>query len=214
MNVFLGPYFEVMEAAIDVVGVDQVIVEDRPTSAETINLAERYGIRASILAKDEPLTAVWPDHAELALVAGFGRLLRQSVLTRLKHAINFHPAIVEQNRGRHGLLTAALHGHEMMGITCHVIDTEEIDAGPIIAQYRVPIDYSANFDANHDRLRKAFEPMARLVLSDYKGSGKFTALPWTATEESYYPPLSPDQVRKVLDSPTLGSLYPGMRRER
>ena len=195
-----------MKAAIDLVGVDLVVVEDQPTSAQTINLAERFGIRTSILAKSEPLIAVWPDDVELAMVAGFGRLLRQSVLDQLKYAINFHPGIVEQNRGRHGLLTAALHGHEMMGITCHVIDSEEVDAGPIIAQYRVPIDYSANFDVNHLRLRKAFEPMTKLVLGDYGERGNFTALPWTATEESYYPPLSPDQVRRVLDSPTLGSL--------
>ncbi len=204
MNIFLGTYREVLEAALETVGIDLVIVEDKPSSADCARFSEEHGIRLKKLRPGEDLAESFPERVELAVIMGFTRILREPLIRHSGTIINFHPGIVEVNRGRHGLLTAALKGHGMMGVTCHLIDSEEIDAGPIIAQVRIPIDYGRDFDANHARLRMTLKPLARLVLEEYRDRGTVTALPWTPDAASYHAPLSPDELRHVLEAPSLG----------
>ena len=206
MNVFLGIYFEVLVAALDSVGIDLVVVEDKPTSSGTIELADLNGIEVRVLKKGVATAEALPTKADLGISAGFGRLFKRPHIERFGCLLNFHPGIVEQNRGRHGLLVAALEKHEMMGITCHLIDSEEIDAGPIVAQVQLPIDYGSNFDANHKKLREKFEPLARPVFKEYEKKKSLTGVPWKPTQESYFPPLTPAQMKKVFDARTLGDL--------
>ncbi|HIJ93676.1 MAG TPA: hypothetical protein HPP84_09935 [Rhodospirillaceae bacterium] len=206
MNVFLGAYREVLEVAAATVGVDLVIVEDKETSADCVQFSEERGVRLKKLRRGEDLAESFPEKVDLAVIMGFTRLLKEPLIRRCGTVVNFHPGIVEVNRGRHGLLTAALKGHGMMGVTCHLIDSEEIDAGPIIAQVRLPIDYGRDFDANHARLRKTLKPLARLVLEEYRERGTVTALLWTPDADSYHPPLSPDELRRVLEAPSLGAV--------
>ncbi len=206
MNVFLGTYREVLEAASETVGVELVIVEDKQTSADCIQFSEERGVRLKKPRRGEDLAESFPERVDLAVIMGFTRLLKEPLIRRCGTIINFHPGIVEVNRGRHGLLTAALKGHGMMGVTCHLVDSEEIDAGPIIAQVRLPIDYGRDFDANHARLRKTLKPLARLVLEEYRERSTVTALPWTPDADSYHPPLTPDELRRVLEAPSLGAI--------
>lgn len=200
MNVFLGTYWEVLDAARETVGIDLVVVEDKPTAARAAEHARRCGIPVAVLAQGARLSDIFPSSVDLAVVGSFGRILRMPVIGRCKAVLNVHPGIVEVCRGRHTLPVNVLRGDPMMGITFHLIESEEIDAGPIVAQIRLPIDYDADFDANHARLRRALEPMARLVLAEYASRGVFPAWAWTPTPDSYHPPLPPETFRTVLEA--------------
>jgi methionyl-tRNA formyltransferase len=207
-NIFLGTYWEVLEIAHKLVGIGVVVIEDKPTSQGTADCAARLGVPLVTVGRGQPLADRFPPAAGLVLSAGFGRLFKTPVLARCATVLNFHPGLVETCRGRHTLPVNARRGDAFMGITCHRIDDERIDAGPVIAQVRLPIDYDANFDVNHARLRRFLAPLAEGVLADYRATGRFTALPWDAGPDSYHPPLSPEELETVLTARRLADIAP------
>jgi len=83
-----------------------------------------------------------------------------------------------------------------------------MDAGRVFAQVRLPIDYAADFDANHIRLRRFLAPLAEGVLEEYRRTGSFTALAWQAGPGSYHPPLPPDELQAVLTARRLADVAP------
>lgn len=54
--------------------------------------------------------------------------------------INFHPAPIDEFKGRAGYNTAILDSKNKYGVTAHFIDSEEFDIGPIIRINRFAID--------------------------------------------------------------------------
>ncbi len=206
MNVFLGTYREIFDAAHEVLGIELVIAEDKPSSADVLETAASNGIETRVVGTHGAWIDALPDSVDTAVVMGFGRRIPSDAIARCGTVVNFHPGIVEINRGRHGLLISALQGHDMMGITCHLIEDEEIDAGPIVAQLRLPIDYDANFDANHARLRHALHPFAADIFNAANKAGRWHAVSWPSREAPYFPPLNEAEMKAVFDARRLGDI--------
>jgi len=72
-------------------------------------------------------------------LAGFMRLLTSRFINAFPHRIlNVHPALLPSFPGLHGAAQALEYGVKVTGCTVHLV-TEEMDAGPIIAQATVPV---------------------------------------------------------------------------
>jgi phosphoribosylglycinamide formyltransferase-1 len=77
--------------------------------------------------------------AQWICLAGYMRLLSEAFVARFPHRIlNIHPALLPAFPGLHAQRQALEHGVKLAGASVHIV-TDELDAGPILAQEAVPV---------------------------------------------------------------------------
>lgn len=74
----------------------------------------------------------------LVVGAGYMRVLSPVFLERFPAVINVHPSLLPEFRGLHAVRRTLEAGVAETGVTVHFM-VEEVDAGPIIAQEKVPV---------------------------------------------------------------------------
>ncbi len=74
----------------------------------------------------------------LVVGAGYMRVLSLPFLERFPAVLNVHPSLLPAFRGLHAVRRALEAGVEETGVTVHFM-VEEVDAGPIVAQEKVPV---------------------------------------------------------------------------
>jgi phosphoribosylglycinamide formyltransferase-1 len=89
---------------------------------------------------DAALTAALADiEPELVVLAGFMRILPDTLVRQYRgRMLNIHPSLLPKYRGLHTYRRAIEAGDSHHGSTVHFV-TPELDAGPSVIQYRVPI---------------------------------------------------------------------------
>lgn len=84
-------------------------------------------------------TTLRKSEVELVCLAGFMKILSGSFLQQWPgRVINIHPSLLPKFRGLHTHAQALASGAKLHGCTVHGV-TEDLDAGPIIAQASVPV---------------------------------------------------------------------------
>jgi phosphoribosylglycinamide formyltransferase 1 len=143
-----------------------LVVADRP-HAPAIERARRRGIPTVVLPMRGTPGATWADHldsalherrAELVLLAGFLSIVPDDWLDRwVGRVINIHPSLLPKYGGRgfygrhvHEAVLAA--GEPETGASVHLV-TRSVDAGPVLAQARLPIGASDTPETLRARLR-------------------------------------------------------------
>ncbi|MAF83484.1 MAG: phosphoribosylglycinamide formyltransferase [Chromatiales bacterium] len=125
------------------------VISDRP-GIQGLERAEQAGIPTRVVdyqkfeqradadtALGRELESTAPD---LVILAGFMRILPAEIVTRYRgHMLNIHPSLLPKYRGLHTYRRAIEAGDSHHGSTVHFV-TAELDAGPAIVQYRVPIN--------------------------------------------------------------------------
>jgi phosphoribosylglycinamide formyltransferase-1 len=118
---------------------------------------------------------------DIVCLAGFMRLLSPSFVERWRGRIlNIHPSLLPNLRGLHTHERALAQGFVEHGCTVHLV-TAELDAGPILAQARVPVLPGDTADALAARVLReehriyphALDELARSLpdRDDYERSG-------------------------------------------
>jgi phosphoribosylglycinamide formyltransferase 1 len=74
----------------------------------------------------------------LVVGAGYMRILSPVFLERFPAVLNVHPSLLPEFRGLRAVERALEAGVDETGVTVHFM-VEEVDAGPIVAQERVPV---------------------------------------------------------------------------
>jgi len=117
-----------------VLGLDRAEKAGIPTSiVDYKSFAERTAADAILAAK---LAAINPG---LVVLAGFMRILSDEIVQQFDgRMLNIHPSLLPKYRGLHTYRRAIEAGDTHHGSTVHFV-TPELDAGPSIIQYRVPI---------------------------------------------------------------------------
>lgn len=124
------------------------VVSDRP-GILGLERAEKAGIPTHVIdyagypdrtTADQALAKTLDDLApELIVLAGFMRILAAPIVTRYHgRMLNIHPSLLPRFRGLHTYRRALEAGETQHGSTVHFV-IPELDAGPAIIQYRVPI---------------------------------------------------------------------------
>ena len=112
------------------------IAREAGVAAEAIDFRAYPGKAAFEAALEARLRA---ERAEIVCLAGFMRVLSPSFVERWKGGIlNIHPSLLPNLRGLNTHERALRQGLAEHGCTVHFV-TAELDAGPIIAQARVPV---------------------------------------------------------------------------
>jgi phosphoribosylglycinamide formyltransferase 1 len=125
-----------------------LVLSDDPT-APGLSLARKLGVVAEALdfrayagklAFEAALeTRLSAASAEIVCLAGFMRVLSAPFVERWRGSLlNIHPSLLPNLRGLNTHERALAQGLAEHGCTVHLV-TAEIDAGPILAQARVPV---------------------------------------------------------------------------
>lgn len=139
----------ILRAGLEVV----LVVSNRP-GVRALEVAARHAVPTRLLPRagfgdaaecDRAIAAALTDAgAELAVLAGYDRLLRPTYFAAFQgQTINVHPSLLPAHGGA-GMLGTAIHrsvlaaGDPETGVTIHEV-TPELDAGPILAQARLPV---------------------------------------------------------------------------
>lgn len=129
--------------------IDLVMV-DRRCAAEEV--AARHGIPVEVVERTDFTARFDRDEftarvverlqhhrIDLVAMAGWGTILGRAAFEAFPGRIlNTHPALLPSFPGWHAVRDALAHGVKVTGCTVHVA-TEEVDAGPILAQEAVPV---------------------------------------------------------------------------
>lgn len=204
MNVFIGHYPQVLDAFHRLHPVNHIIIESGKSAAkEVIEYAEAKQIPLSPVANSPEIDDLFREmKVDKAVVASFGLILRKATIQACRRIINFHPGDIELFRGRHPLPQTILNGWPEMAISAHLIDSESIDAGPILGRLLLPIDYNSSYSANCDRLLKSLPSFAHLILKQ-AFNGSHCHRSFIPKAGSYYPPVENSLLKKMMHSDTL-----------
>ncbi len=137
----------IIDAANPLVNISAVI-SNRPQAAG-LSYAQQAGISTEVLDHKDFATRLEFDIAlqecidkyqpQLVVLAGFMRILSSEFVKHYKgRLINIHPSLLPKFKGLDTHKRAIEAGEKEHGATVHFV-TEDLDAGPIILQARVPI---------------------------------------------------------------------------
>ncbi|MGH8028683.1 MAG: phosphoribosylglycinamide formyltransferase [Arenimonas sp.] len=156
---------------IDIVGVGS----DKPdcgavASAREAGLpvfAQRPATFADRAAFDAALfTAIEHVQPDVIVCAGYMRLLGKDAVRRTQgRMINLHPSLLPAYPGLHTHARALADGAAEHGASVHVV-TEDLDAGPVLAQARVNVEMNDTAATLADRVRGREHPLLCAVIAD------------------------------------------------
>jgi phosphoribosylglycinamide formyltransferase-1 len=137
----------IIDAANPLVNISAVI-SNRPDAAG-LTYAQQAGITTEVLDHKNFATRLEFDTAlqqridkyqpQIVVLAGFMRILSSQFVKHYKgRLINIHPSLLPKFKGLNTHKRAIEAGEKEHGATVHFV-TEDLDAGPIILQARVPI---------------------------------------------------------------------------
>jgi phosphoribosylglycinamide formyltransferase-1 len=142
----------------------EVVIADRPCRA--LQVAEDAGVPAELVARDsfgkrfdraaysERVVDVLRKYdVELVVSAGFGTVVPGLAAAFPNRALNTHPALLPAFKGWHAVRAALDAGVAETGCTVHVL-TEEMDAGPILAQEAVAVLPTDTEETLHERIKE------------------------------------------------------------
>lgn len=174
--------------------VEPVIVISNRPGVPALEVAGRHGVPWRVFARadfggdararDSAIGRALTDAGvDLALLAGYDRLLRPGYFQAFRgRTLNIHPSLLPAHGGP-GMVGLAVHravlasGASESGATVHEV-TAELDAGPILAQSRVPVvagDDAETLAARVLRAEHALVVETLAVLGASEGAGPLGA---------------------------------------
>ncbi len=141
-----------------------VVVADRPCGALEIGraagipaeLIERHDFSANfdrVAYTHDVVDALARHDVDLVAIAGFGTILSKPFVDAYGgRAVNTHPALLPAFKGWHAVRDALDAGVKVTGTTVHLV-TEDVDAGPILAQEAVPVLDDDTETTLHERIK-------------------------------------------------------------
>ena len=134
--------------------------------------------------KDDLLSKLEKYRAEAAVLVAFGRIIPQEILDLFpKGIINVHPSLLPKLRGSTPVETAILNGLEETGVSLMKL-VSEMDAGPVYAQKKVPLDGT---ETKYQLAEKLQQEGARLLIENLEDilSGRLEPKVQDETEATY-----------------------------
>ncbi|GAB3121516.1 phosphoribosylglycinamide formyltransferase [Glaciibacter psychrotolerans] len=159
-----------LEASEDAEFPARVVAIGADRDADGLALGEEFGIPTFTVPYssfpdrdawgDELLAQIQQWQPDLVVLSGLMRLVPSRVVEALSpHLINTHPAYLPEFPGAHGVRDALAAGATQTGASLIVVDNG-VDAGPIIAQERIPVLPGDTETTLHDRIK----PVERRLL--------------------------------------------------
>ncbi|HVM44579.1 MAG TPA: phosphoribosylglycinamide formyltransferase [Candidatus Thermoplasmatota archaeon] len=140
---------------------DVVLVVSNKPDAPALDVAARAGVPTRVvpsagLAREEHdrrvAEAIDEARADLVLLAGYMRILGGAFIARYRgRLLNIHPSLLPAFPGVDAQGQAHARGVRVAGCTVHFV-TEDVDAGPILAQAALAVDPAWSADELRARI--------------------------------------------------------------
>ncbi len=146
-----------------VLGAEVSLVVSNYPDVKAVQIAKDFGIEVFVCsdrkgndrkeAQMEISNMLIARDVGLVVLAGYDRILTKEFVRRWQgRIINIHPSLLPAFRGTlHAQAEALKHGVKISGCTVHFV-TEDVDAGPIIAQAAVPVFENDTVESLSDRI--------------------------------------------------------------
>ncbi|MDE6318870.1 MAG: methionyl-tRNA formyltransferase [Lachnospiraceae bacterium] len=126
--------------------------------------AQKYGSRVFQPVKikgPEPVETLRSYQADVCVVAAFGQILSEEILTMPKYGcVNIHASLLPKYRGAGPIQWAIINGEKITGVTIMRMD-KGVDTGDMLLKAEVAIASDETADTLHDKLAAAG---ARLIV--------------------------------------------------
>ena len=165
-----------LQALLDAYPRELVVVAGDKKGAFAFERARRAGVPvehvdpAGFVSREdydrELADRVAAHGVSLVVGAGYMRVLSPSFLERFPAILNVHPSLLPRFRGLNAVRRALEAGVEETGVTVHFM-VEEVDAGPIVVQERVPILPGDDETTLLDRLHPVEHRLLVRTVADY-----------------------------------------------
>ena len=169
----------ILRAILDAGVTVHAVILDRPCGAE--ELARSAGVETEVVGRESfgrdfdraaytarVIDALKRHQVDVVAMAGFGTVLSASIFDVYPGRIlNTHPALLPAFKGWHAVRDALDAGVKVTGTTVHIA-TEDVDAGPILAQEAVRVEPGDTEESLHERIksveRRLYPETIRLFL--------------------------------------------------
>jgi phosphoribosylglycinamide formyltransferase-1 len=165
-----------LQALLDAYPENIIVVAGNRKEAFAFERARRAGVPvehvdpAGLVGKedyDRELAARIESHdVSLVVGAGYMRILSPVFLGRFPAVLNVHPSLLPEFRGLRAVERALEAGVDETGVTVHFM-VEEVDAGPIVAQERVPVLAGDTRETLLERLHPVEHTLLVGAVADY-----------------------------------------------
>ena len=165
-----------LQALLDAYPENLVVVAGDKKEAYAFERARRAGVPvehvdpAGFVGKEdydrELADRIEAHGVGLVVGAGYMRILSPVFLERFPAVLNVHPSLLPAFRGLRAVERALEVGADETGVTVHLM-VEEVDAGPIVAQQRVPILPGDTKETLLGRLHRVEHRLLVRAVADY-----------------------------------------------
>ena len=165
-----------LQALLDAYPGNLVVVAGDRKEAFAFERARRAGVPvehvdpAGFVGKEdydkELASRIEAHDARLVVGAGYMRILSPVFLERFPAVLNVHPSLLPEFCGLRAVERALEAGIDETGVTVHFM-VEEVDAGPVVAQERVPILPEDTKETLLGRLHPVEHRLLVLAVADY-----------------------------------------------
>lgn len=161
------------------------VILDRPCGAA--DLARAAGVDVEVVERESfagdfdrvaytnrVVDALKRHQIDAVAMAGFGTVLSTEIFDVYPgRVLNTHPALLPAFKGWHAVRDALGAGVKLTGTTVHIA-TEEVDAGPILAQEAVKVRPGDTEETLHERIkqveRRLYPETIRIFLKNMEGA--------------------------------------------
>ena len=146
----------------------------REIPVEIIPLPNKYSAKENRIFHEDLIQNIIDEYQiEVIILSGYMRILTDNFVKKWRgRLLNIHPSLLPNYPGAHAHRDALADGAKESGCTVHFVDTE-VDAGPIIAQERLPVYADDDIESLSNRVKKA-EHILYPVVIDALASGEIT----------------------------------------
>jgi len=148
--------------------------KQREIPVEIIPLPNKYSAKENRISHEDLIQNTINEYQiEAIILSGYMRILTDNFVKKWRgRLLNIHPSLLPNYPGAHAHRDALADGAKESGCTVHFVDTE-VDAGPIIAQEKLPVYPDDDIESLSNRVKKA-EHILYPVVIDAFASGKIT----------------------------------------
>jgi methionyl-tRNA formyltransferase len=214
LNLFLGSVDRVLASMSERIPVAAVVApRGRLRNLRLQKKLVQEGTQwIEIASRADFLQAVAPfEEIGLVAVAGFSWRINADVIARSQQIVNFHPGDIFKCRGPQPLESSLINGFGNIGVTAHVIDSEEMDSGPVLHRNTAEINpdkgYSWHKHLSNDMLRA----VADKVFDAVSGNQDLPPESWDVEQSTWYPREHHDVLKALYCAPRLSDFYLWLR---
>lgn len=169
--------------------------EDRARRPTLARLAALKSIRAFGTSDKSGLAdAVNSFQPHILVSAGYDRIIKREVLSRVPRSVNVHFGMLPKYRGSYSIPWAILNNQSEIGVTLHDI-AQSIDDGAIIRQVRFSNDPSLSCRDLYNQAVDIGSGLVMWLVERILMGDQLVGVPQDETLATYYPPTYPGEFK-------------------